>query len=296
MRRDMSTHPPWLRFQAYVVGLPKTGSTSIATVFARYRSAHEWDLMPLVGLGVQYRTGEIGAEELWDRAGRRLDPPGLEMDSATSHHLYADVLAERFPQARFVHTVRDVRGWTTSLLDMVLRKRLARRMIDVPYSEWERSYLAYLTDGAYLLDPGSADDDRAAVVPLMRYWAAHVRDMAARLPADRTLVLRTRDIAHRTDALAALVAVPVESLRVDLSHANRAPLTLDRMGAFDSPAIRAAYDEHCADLMAALFPEEHAAWLGSAGRTTPADWDGYVADLTEWVAAAVAEHGAAASR
>jgi hypothetical protein len=289
-------HPPWLRFQAYVVGLPKTGSTSLATVFARYRSGHEWDLMDLVEAGLARQRGDLSDDGFWRAMGSRLHPASLELDSATSHYLYADLLAARYPKAVFIHSVRDVGGWVSSVLDMVLRKRLARRILDISYSRWESQYLALMTEGRYDLDPASVEDDSTSLAPLMRYWALHMARMPRVLPPDRTLVVRTRDIPQRLDDLAALAGVPVATLRDDLAHANKAPLTFDRFAAFSSDEVRDAYDEHCASIMATTFPQEHAAWTG-ARRTQPTpDWDAYVAALEVWVADAVEKHGPVAAR
>lgn len=297
----MAQHPPWLRFQAYVVGLPKTGSTSIATVFGNYRSGHEWELMRLVGAGLARSRGELTDAQFLAVVGDRLEPAALEMDSATSHYLYTDVLRERFPRAVFVHTVRDVRSWVTSLLDMVLRKRLARRLVDVPYSVWESQYLDMMTEGNYDLDPERTADDGSSVPALMRYWAGHMRQMADHLPADRSLQVPTREIHQRIADLAALVGVPAHTLRADLAHANRAPVQFDRFAAFDGPELRATYDEYCADIMASVFPVEHATWQADmaahdAGRVNSAGWDAYLADSLEWVQAAVAAHGPQSGR
>ena len=294
----MVGHPPWLRFQAYVVGLPKTGSTSVATMFGRYRTGHEWELMDLVAAGMARQAGEFTDADFWAATGARLTSPSLEMDSATGHHLYVDALRDRFPGARFVHTVRDVQSWTTSLLDMVLRKRIARAQMDIPYSIWESDYLRLMTEDTYDLRPECVADDSVALPALMRYWAGHMRHLARELPADRSVRVRTTDLAAEAPALADLVGVPVESLRTDLSHANRAPLTLDRFDVFDSPELRAAYDEHCADIMAEVFPEVHQRWLARPTPDQPPEeaWARYHEQVAVWVAGAIREHGADAAR
>lgn len=294
----MAGHPPWLRFQAYVVGLPKTGSTSVATMFGRFRTGHEWQLLELVEAGMARQAGELSDDEFLAAVGPRLTSPSLEMDSATSHYLYADLLRDRFPRAVFVHTVRDVQSWSSSLLDMVLRKRIARTQMNIAYSAWETEYLARMTEGTYNLDPASVDDDSACLPALMRYWAAHMREMVEVLPTERSLRVRTCDLADSAPALAALVGVLPGDLRTDLSHANRAPLSLDRYSTFDSPQLRAAYDEHCADIMAEVFPEAHARWTAGVGRSdadsSPEEvWAAYHEEVAQWVYVAVAEHGPA---
>ncbi|MDQ1249363.1 MAG: hypothetical protein QG597_3738 [Actinomycetota bacterium] len=294
----MGAHPPWLRFQAYLVGLPKTGSTSVATMFGRYRTGHEWQLMELVEAGMARQSGALSDDEFLAAVGPRLTAPSLEMDSATGHHLYADVLRDRFPNAVFVHTVRDVRSWTSSLLDMVLRKRIARASIELPYSSWETDYLALMTEGTYDLRPECVDDDSAALPALMRYWAEHMRQMAEVLPAERTLRVRTDQLARRAPALARLTGVSVQILRTDLSHANQAPRSLDRFATFDSPALRAAYDRHCGAIMAEVFPEAHERWQAQPPPTqSPQDaWAAYHVDLTRWVDEAIAQHGPTVAR
>ena len=162
----MTVHPPWLRFQAYSVGLPRTGSTSIAALFGRYRTGHEWQLMELVGPALARRRGELGDEEFVRATGCRLVPPPLEMDSATCHHLYADLLGRLLPGAVFLLTMRDVRSWVSSFLDMALGQRIAFRLTGRPPSRWHDVYPPFLTEG--VCDLEGRGDDRAALPPLMR--------------------------------------------------------------------------------------------------------------------------------
>ena len=298
----MPAHPPWLRFQAYVVGLPKTGSTSMSTLFGNYRSGHEWQLMELVGHALARRQGELTDAAFLQATGRRLVPASLEMDSTTSHCLYTDLLIQQFPQALFIHTARDVISWVSSLLDMMLRKRLARQIIQLPYSTWESGYLDLITEGNYDLDPYHRRDDRSSIAPLMRYWAAHMREMAGLLPAGRSLRVRTRDIDNpqQLQEIADFVGIPLSSLRTDLAHTNQAPLRFDRFKAFDSKVLRAVYDKECAGTMAELFPDEHLAWLayssGAVGeRTEVPDWERYQGAVLEWVVDAVKQYGPGAA-
>jgi len=294
----MAKHPPWLRFQAYVVGLPKTGSTSIATTFGNYRTGHEWQLRELIGCALQRQREGLSDDEFLRRAGPRLQSPALELDSNTCHYLYVNVLARQFPHAVFLHSIRDVRSWVTSLLDMVLRKRLARRYVQIPYSDWGAEYLAWLTDGAYDLNPADPGDDSTSLVPLLRHWGQHMRTMSALLPQGRSLIIRTNDIQPRAGDMAALVGVPAASMRTDLGHANQTPLRLDRFTTFDSQALRHAYAKHCAGITADLFPQQHAAWMAhcAKGPPQPPDhraWDAHLEGMDRWVADAVQSCGVA---
>lgn len=272
-------HPPWLRFQAYLVGLPKTGSTSIASLFAAYRTAHEWQMRRLLDIGLARLEGEVDDGQFWRLTTPRLTRPVLEMDAATCHHLYPDLLVDRFPKAVFVHTVRDVDSWLSSLLDMAMRYRFARTQLDIHYQPEEIRYIDLITAGGYdhTQDPGRPDT--AAVVPMMRYWAEHMRLMSQTLPARRSLLIRTPDIAQRLPDLAALCKIAPETLREDRAHSNRAEHRFDRLAGFATAEVRRAYDQLCADIMARVFPEEHArisAWSGS-----DQSWDAHVAATRE---------------
>jgi hypothetical protein len=267
-------------------------------MFGRYRTGHEWQLMELTQAGLARQAGDLSEGEFLAAVTPRLTSPTLELDSTTSHHLYADFLRDRYPRAVFVHTIRDVASWTTSLLDMVLRQRIARARIGLPYSVWEEHYLSLVTEGTYDARPECIDDDHASLPPLMRYWAAHLRVMNEVLPPERTVRARTHELRTAAPQLATLVGVPVQTLRLDLSHANRNPLALDRFATFDSPALRDVYDEHCAEVMAELFPEAHERLFttpvdNSAARRAQAQqmWAQHHDRTTEWVVQAIALHG-----
>lgn len=296
----MAKHPPWLRFSAYVVGLPKTGSTSVATMFGNYRTGHEWQLQELTEAGLARLAGNLTDDEFLAAAGPRLTSPTLELDSTTSHHLYADLLRDRFPKAVFIHTVRDVGSWTTSLLDMVLRQRIGRAQTGIAQSPWEKHYLSLITEGSYDSDSALVADDRTSLPALMRFWAEHMRTLAEVLPAERSLQVRTRDLGGAARRLAALTGVSPKTIRTDLSHANHADVTLDRFPVFDSPGLRDTYREHCADIMAEVFPEAHARMFSTPVDPSSASeqaaqtaWDDHVERMQAWVADAVAEHAPA---
>lgn len=283
------THPPWLRFQAYVVGLPKTGSTSLATVFGRYRTGHEWQMYELLSVALRRVAGEIDDEQFWVETTPRLTRPSLEMDSATSHHLYADLLVQRFPHAVFIHSIRDVGGWISSLLDMALRYDIGRSLTGRSYTSEESTYVELIAGGT-LYPHGRPAPERECIVPMMRYWEQHMTRMSRALPADRSLTVRTEDLASHLDELAALCGVPVESLRADLVHANAAPRRLDRLAAFASPQLLAAYRAHCADLMGELFPAEHERTLAALSADPQGSWDDHYADTRQWVVDLLADN------
>jgi hypothetical protein len=287
------SHPPWLRFQAYVIGLPKTGTTSIARIFSAYRSGHELGTRDLLAAAVPWRLGEIDEHAFWRLSTPRLTRPVLELDAATCHHLYAGLLVQRYPRTVFIHTARDVGGWITSLLGMLQRYRFARRLRDLAMTEHEARYVALMTAGAFDVTQNPRDEDERAVIPLMCYWADHMRELASILPRETGLMVPTPSIAGARDNLARLSRVPPDTLWARGVHANRTPHTLSRLARYDTPAVRAAYDQSCAPIMSRLFPAEHE----RAFDVPPGglDWSGHCDRMQAWTTVLHDEEVTAAS-
>jgi hypothetical protein len=267
---------PWLRFHAYGVGLPKTGSTSLAGLMGEYRAGHETWLDFLATAGVARARGEIDDAAFWATVKRRFVPLRAEMDSVTCHHLYADVLMEQYPKARFVVTYRDVRSWANSMLSMCT---YVRRM-PTEYQErrrgWIDSYGDWAGEGTIPFRTGLDDVDTAALPALMRTWATYMRRMPTVLPAGRTLWLKTSEITARAPELAEFLKIPADSLAMEAVHSNRTVATFDRFAIADRDEVDRIYAEYCAEIMAEHFPDEHARMLDRTVREDPSGWDAYL--------------------
>jgi hypothetical protein len=281
----VSIDSPWLHFHAYGVGLPKTGTTSLSAMMGNYRSGHEAWLDLLAVPAVQRERGEIDDAEFWTVAKRRFAPVRGEMDCVTCHHLYADILSEQYPGARFVVTYRDVRSWVNSLLGLTTSLRRAPLTGSDPHVEWQRSYGEWIGEGTIPFDPECAVDDVAALPALMRSWAAYMRRMPTVLPPERTIWIKTSDIAARAAELADFLQIPVGSLVLEEAHSNRTDVTLDRFALADRARVDEVYGEHCASLMAEHFPAEHAQFATRPQADAGPAWRDYIERLDPVLAA-----------
>jgi hypothetical protein len=272
----VSNQTPWLRFHAYVVGLPKTGSTSLAGLMGEYRAGHETWLDFLASAGVARARGEIDDAAFWATVKRRFVPLRAEMDSVTCHHLYADILLEHYPKAKFIVTYRDVGSWANSMLSMCT---YVRRM-PTDYQErrrgWIDSYGDWAGEGTIPFRFGRDDIDTVALPALMRTWATYMHHMPTVLPAESTLWLKTSEITARAPELAEFLRIPVDSLAMDAVHSNRTVATFDRFVIADRDEVDRVYAEHCAELMAEHFPDEHARILNRTVNADPSGWDDYL--------------------
>lgn len=279
-------HPPFLRFQAYYVGLPKTGSTTVSAMLSGYRCEHERDMPSLSYWGIERAEGRIGSSRAMEMIGPRLEDPALEFDACTSLHWHADQLVSRFPAAKFIHVVRDVRSWTQSLLDMEYRRLVVTRLRRQSVEPWEATFRQHFLGEADPWQDGDASDERL-LVPAMRAWGAHLTRMRRHLPRDRTLVLTTPSLDGGAHRLAEFLGCPASSVGQPLRHNARPDgLTFDRWHALGSGPVRTAYEEYCAEHMRAMFPAEHAAveeWArGGGGACSSTDWSSYARSTLRW--------------
>lgn len=286
----MKPAPPWLRFHAYGVGLPKTGSSTLASVFGDYRTRHEWAMLELIEWGTARREGRISDAEFWQQSGTRLQPPVLELDVSTSHHLYADLLATRFEHARFIHVIRDARSWVNSILDMGWRMRRARARLGISAQDWQVASGFYADTAITIEETGSTD---AALVPgLLSAWQRHIEEMERVLPPERTLTVRLPELSDSWDAIANFLGADPADLRVEADRVRVAPVRFDRF-LVDPVHVRAEYEATCAASMEKYFPAEHQALLDDFAAGAPAgDWAEYCAASETWVDENLREHGA----
>lgn len=238
------------RFQAYCLGLPKTGTVSIKGIFGNYRSAHEfrqWDTHDMV---IRFRQGHASRAQFLSFIQDRDVTGQLEMDAAHFNRHYVDMLAEEFPEARFICLIRDCYSWVDSLINY--------------FTEPEREAIRSkeLDNGLpFDLPRGDCEAKRELIRNFERYvdgplshWAAETRATLERLPADRSLVIRTHEIAQNVDALADLVGVPPDSLLRQNTHLNKADYHTRILSRCDRGLLREKCAQHCGELMETWFP------------------------------------------
>lgn len=274
---------PWLRFHAYGVGLPKTGTTSLSAMLTNYRSGHETWLDFLAEPAVARVRGAIDDEIFWETVRNRFVPLRAEMDCVTCHHLYVDVLQEKYPKAKFVVTYRDVRSWANSLLDLIMLRR--RTPLDQRIDRnWYRSYGDWISEGTLSLDPADDTDDTAVLPALMRSWATYMRVMPHALPAERTMWIKTSELTARVPDLAEFLRIPKDTIVMDKVHSNRTLASFDRFTRVDLDMVDSVYAEHCAAIMAEHFPEEHQRFLDRPHERSDDAWGEYIGSVDAIIA------------
>jgi hypothetical protein len=242
--------PPPRRFRAFCVGLPKTGTTSIGTIFESYRS-HKVAGSELERLGCDLRDGRASEDEARAFIARRDAEEQLEMDPASANWMVAGLLRDTYPEAKFILTLRDCYSWCDSMINVVLVRDMGVHFVDHPeiLSRMLGCELDWFRDEATVLSRSDAILDN-----LLGFWARQA-DTLGQCPAARTLVVRTNEISSSLDAMADFVGVPRGSLLPAQSHSRITAVKFDILGRLDRDYVRHRFAAHAtSDVMKRYFP------------------------------------------
>lgn len=231
------------RFHAFYVGLPKTGSTTVAELFRPFRSGHEYRFEATAEL----LSAEADLPTLRAFLAARDAEGRLEMDAATFHHFYLPLLVELFPEAHFVVALRAPRPWLDSILNLMVRNRRRYGAGEVP--AWQVR-LGRRMFGSYAPEAFVSEDALRAALPglvdrYLDFWAERTTATLAALPPDRSLVLRTEALSDAIPTLADFVGVPPDALDRTAHHQNRGPDLLPITTWMDPDRLQARVVEAC---------------------------------------------------
>lgn len=237
------------RFRLYGVGLSKSGTHSLAGVFAReYRSAHEPDAKAQVELTCDLLEGKARPRDVRRYLRDREDRLRLEVNAAGWNGLIVDQYLALGRDTRFVLTVRDPRAWLDSLLNHLKVgkapphfQRLRRLVFDtgrpIPPEE------AVLAEhGFYSLDG------------YLGSWARRHQQVLDSVPPERLLIIRTEEIGERLGDLARFVGVPAETLDPGESHGFKARARFGLLDQIDQDHLAERIETLSGPVLARLFP------------------------------------------
>jgi hypothetical protein len=215
--------PPPRRFHLIGVGLPKTGTTSLAYLFQRFRWGDEFLFAETIERLVAWKKDTLDRDGVRRWLALRARAGALELDSASFNHYFLDLLAELHPAARFVYTRRDAVSWADSFLNMVLRH--GTYLGGRPWPEWQLAL-------GRLMAPSLGPDQFASPVnlylalrplaeELLGFYARETARIEAALPPERSLMIPTEELSANLDTLAGFAGVPRSALNAAGAHANR---------------------------------------------------------------------------
>lgn len=239
------------RFHAYCVGLPKSGTVSLAGLFGNYRSYHEFHQWETHKMIIRYNHGTISRERFSGFLKERELLGGLpEMDSAHFNRHSIDILQEEFPEAKFICLIRDCYSWVNSFVNYFVvpeheamqSKELPNGMpFDIPRGAMEAKNELVNNFQKYIDIP-------------LSFWSSSYRDMLEKLPPGRSMIIRTHELSQKIDDIAHFIGISPDTLIKERSHLNRAKYTVNVLRNLDRNFLKAKFSEHCSGLMEKFFP------------------------------------------
>lgn len=238
------------RLQLFGVGTAKSGTSSLAALFARdFRAAHEPDAAALIALARARAAGASSHEETVRALRARASKRALDVDVSHVNGLLIEDLVRGFPAARFILTIRDCRSWLASMLEASLRsdpplwRPLKELRFARPGTAHPPEEAALAARGLYTLDG------------YLGHWARHNACVLAAVPPERLLVVRTDRLGASLSAIAEFSGIRASQLDARRSHENRASLREDILDAVPRAHLRRVEERHCTELMARFFPD-----------------------------------------
>lgn len=252
-RQEIIMRPEHRQFRVYNVGIAKTGTRSVAGIFCRYRSLHELLFEDTVQAVADHERGAMSEEEFRAFIRWRDELTRLDVDSSSYNCYYIDVLAQEFPDAKFLFVTRDCFSWLDSFLNMVMRGGP-----EMP--EWMVRYIRRFIGPGFERELGKRPTELQQRLPEMiesawRYWSTWNRFVLDQLPHERSLLIQTRRLSQSLPALASFVGVPEETLMPTMSYLHRAEEHLELVRSSDRALLSDLFEAHCVDVMQELFPD-----------------------------------------
>jgi len=243
------------RFHAYSVGASKTGTTSIAQMFPdEYRTGHEHHLEETVTLIRGKMNETLSRDEILEGLRNRENQMRLELESNSLLAYLSEELAELFPEAKFILTVRDPYSWLSSNLKQHISSPYSQ--LPPPYKEardLRKEMYGVLPDEEF---PEQEENLKGKGVwnieACLRYWRHQNEVVLNSVPEDRLLILRTSNISSSLDRIADFLEIPASSLSREQSHVNVSQKEENLLQDIDNAYMDRLVDQYCSSMIQIL--------------------------------------------
>lgn len=238
----------------YGVGLPKSGTASLAHLFSDYRSSHEPDNREFIthlNLYLRDKLPEYHMRRLlWERD----EKFQLEVDSSHFYVYVVELLVGMYPHAKFILTIREPISWLRSFINDTYGfdggdassvwnvYRDLRMRTEEPYPIEEKTL---------------ADAGLYSLKGYFSYWCMHITRVLNAVPSEQLFVVSTSEFSTKLQELADFVGVPFSSLHCELSHSHKAVRQLKFVDKLDSAYLARTCLNICSEPLKQWFPDDH---------------------------------------
>lgn len=227
MQYSFAAHsePKKLR-KTHIIGLGnfKTGTVSLVEVLKPHlKAAHEPHAFTFAKRFLTFAKNQRCESRWKDFLCRRDKALQLEFEASGFLTLEAGRLANLFPKAKFILTVREPLSWVRSLMRHIL---LNRQRLGCYY--WDTVFEVYFGSEAFPKEEASLQGQSLYPLKgLLKYWVESNTHVLDSIPAKRLLVLRTEKLSDSLSELEEFIGLEKGSLDVSLSHAHHSKDSFD---------------------------------------------------------------------
>lgn len=236
------------RFHVYNVGLIRTGTSSMAGIFSKYRSGHELLMDAATKLTKEYNEQVISKETLRQFIIERDLQLFLEMDSSHIHRLYLDILVEEFPSSKYIFTIRDCYSWLDAIINWILNHRIGEKC--------KGSKILIGLDNFGCMDQNDMQSKiHGYLKDFLSFWASANSNILKNIPRERSLIIRTHEISDKLEDISRFLDISPETLDRDKAHKFKAHRKFHMLHHIDYEFLNGSCKEYCSPLMEKYFPE-----------------------------------------
>lgn len=233
------------QLRVYCLGAAKTGTTSFAGMFAEnYRSEHEPNVPDLTSHVINYHKGKLSAQEC--KAWLLARDKSLNLDVEASHPLgyMAPLLADIYPEAKFVITYREPLAWLRSRLDFHKIVQPTDWKVYRDYI-WAKGHQGYDAEESILEKNGLYSLDA-----YLSQYAEQYKILFESLPEERTLVIKTNELNNSKLALANFLDIAESN--IEIKHMNKVDEKLNILDEINGEYVTAKINKHCTEVMSLM--------------------------------------------
>jgi hypothetical protein len=215
------------------------------------RAVHEPDPPLLISKILDWKSGKMTEAQFVEWILQRDRQMALEIDSSNLNFHFIHILMREFPDAKFIHSIRDCYSW----LDSVVNHQLRYPKVD---PQWNRMRDYRFGSAGFVHAPEDKILKEHGLYPLESYlslWKAHNDEVLAKIPAEKLFIVRTDQIKKRAYEIADFCGVPHYTVQLEQTHAFQ---NLDKklnLRHIDRARLDRLTEKYCRPLMTRFFPE-----------------------------------------
>ncbi|MGD1921619.1 MAG: sulfotransferase [Pleurocapsa sp.] len=246
------------RFQIFCVGLPRSGTHSLAHLFEPFYAAKHEPLKQLtVANIIDWTNGKHSDFKMRSILANRDKYLKLELESSHFLHHVIELLVDIFPKAKFILTIREPVSWLVSEVNQNYTSRNSDfwgTLQNFRYGCYGNEYI-----NKSLIDIPN-------VYPISNYfsyWKDHINKIIDNVPAERLLVIDTFEITNSLNEIASFTGSNQDNFTQEKSWSGKRKSELDLYDLLEKSQVLSQAEEHCGDFIQEKVPflSKHCSFL-----------------------------------